>query len=70
VTLVLFRQPLAQGLHQLLPAAQGLDPRLLLLAQVALQLLAQPVFRDRGRVVAEQLLDALEVRPNTRSKRS
>jgi hypothetical protein len=45
---LLLGQPLRQGLHQLLPAAQRLDLAFLLLGQVLLSQLAQPLLRDLG----------------------
>ena len=45
---LLLGQPLRQGLHQLLPAAERLDLLLLLLGQVLFRQLAQPFLRDFG----------------------
>ena len=61
VALLLLLETLLQRLHQLLPAAQRLDLRLLLVGQELLGELAQPLLRDLGRdALGGQRLEALE----------
>ncbi len=57
---LLLREPLLERLHQLVPAAQRLDLRLVLGREQALELLAQPLLRDLGADV-EQRVHALEI---------
>src|SRR5699024_7769599 len=61
VAAVLLAQALAQRLHELVPAAQGLDAGLLLCAQFELGHALQPIVRNRGLRILAQLLDAFEV---------
>ena len=58
VAFFLFFQPLAQRVHQLVPA-HGLQLLLFFLAQVFFYLLAQPVFRDGGLQVVQAGFDAV-----------
>src|SRR5690606_8978883 len=60
VAALLLFQPLLQRLHQLLPAAQRLDQFLLVLAEVLLDQLAQPLLRNHRRRGVDAG-DALEV---------
>ena len=53
-------KPPAECLHQLIPAAESGDQRLLLVGQIGFDHLAQPRFRNVG-VNVEHALDALEI---------
>ena len=61
VARLLLREPLLQRLHQLVPAAQRLDLRLVLGREQPLELLPQPLLGDL-RADVEDRVDALEVR--------
>ena len=52
---LLLLEALAQRLHQLLPAAERLDQRLLFVGQQQLRLLAQPLLGDLRQQIRRQL---------------
>jgi hypothetical protein len=57
---LLLLEPFLQGLHELVPAAERFDLRLVFVGQEPLEFLAQPLLRNPGADV-EDRLDALEV---------
>lgn len=61
MALLLFLEAFLELLDQLVQAAEGLDLRLFLVGQQALELLAQPFLGDQRLEVVVELLQALEV---------
>lgn len=70
MALLLFLEAFLELLDQLVQAAEGLDLRLFLVGQQALELLAQPFLGDQRLEVVVELLQALEVGAEGRSNLS